>query len=363
MIRDKNLIWGGQVAITASTLPRYIFTKMIQPIGDYVAASNVLTDAEAWYDDWVDPCYVQQAMTGEIWGIPMNLECGLLSYRVDYLKGAGWDKPPETWEEVLECGMAVLQKYGGENVVPMGVALKNFVNAQQGIMHSFQEDIYREEDGLVDVTGPGMKKMLEMYDTWYEAGITPKPFYAEVGSLWEKGKLAMYMHKSSRVPWAQAIWGKEAIGGAAMPRPKDLSAPGRTSWWSYFVPLFTDAPYPQETIDFYLTIFNPDNDVWNKGLLGYGHLIPFKSPWERVVDPDGPLGYLYDAKDQVVNSQAPRLDNLGGITQDMLVPWLEKYLERPQKYAIEEAMEAALKDIRTEAEKQRVTIPLVPVER
>ncbi|HOJ11917.1 MAG TPA: extracellular solute-binding protein [Clostridiales bacterium] len=47
---------------------------------------------------------------GKVYAIPYYLSSTALLYRKDYLKAAGWDKAPETWEKLRQCAKDVTEK-------------------------------------------------------------------------------------------------------------------------------------------------------------------------------------------------------------------------------------------------------------
>lgn len=79
---------------------RWIEAGWIQPITEGVSGMEGRDDMLAGPLD----AYL---VDGEYYALPFFAETGMMAYRKDVLSAAGYDSPPETWEEVLEVAAAV----------------------------------------------------------------------------------------------------------------------------------------------------------------------------------------------------------------------------------------------------------------
>ena len=108
------------VSVGDSNLPNYVYRKLIAPVDP--AAFGYKTQKELI--DAFDPGVLDSFIVdGKLYAIPMDAASISMYYRKDFFKEAGLDsdKPPRTWEEVIEMGK-VLTKTDGGKVVRAGWA-------------------------------------------------------------------------------------------------------------------------------------------------------------------------------------------------------------------------------------------------
>jgi len=119
------------------------------------------------------------AMTydGHIWAVPWYMDGGLLIWRTDLLKRAGYDpsKPPETWMDMVEQGQKVMEMTDGE--------VWGFVESMgrdEQIVCNFVEFIYSnngeiiDDEGNVVVNSPaGSEAAQFMYDLIHKYKVMP----------------------------------------------------------------------------------------------------------------------------------------------------------------------------------------------
>jgi multiple sugar transport system substrate-binding protein len=67
--------------------------------------ARIASDLSA--DDFVAPAWSSGTYEQRQWGVPWYTDAGVLLYRADLLRDAGYDEPPETWEELREMAVAV----------------------------------------------------------------------------------------------------------------------------------------------------------------------------------------------------------------------------------------------------------------
>jgi len=69
----------------------------VEPLDDYIAKSDVIR-LDNMQGPWLGPA----TYNGKIYGIPFHCLDMQLTYRTDLLKKAGYDRPPSTYQEILE---------------------------------------------------------------------------------------------------------------------------------------------------------------------------------------------------------------------------------------------------------------------
>lgn len=102
-------------------------TGMAMPLDELIAADG--QEGQAYIDDFLDGFMLDSYVDGQIYSIPFQRSTMVLFYNKDAFSEAGLDpeKPPTTWEEVVEYG----QKLTNENRYGVGLAL-NSGSAQWG---------------------------------------------------------------------------------------------------------------------------------------------------------------------------------------------------------------------------------------
>ncbi len=106
-----------------STLPDIFFTWAGAFCGDFAAQGNVycLNDAYQAFKDELPEVMMQNASYGENkdhYAVPLTMNIVALFANMDLLKQAGWDKIPETYEDLIKCCDDLL----AAGIIPFGCA-------------------------------------------------------------------------------------------------------------------------------------------------------------------------------------------------------------------------------------------------
>ena len=106
-----------------STLPDIFFTWAGAFCGDFAAQGNVycLNDAYQAFKDELPEVMMQNASYGENkdhYAVPLTMNIVALFANMDLLKQAGWEKMPETYEELTKCCDDLL----AAGIIPFGCA-------------------------------------------------------------------------------------------------------------------------------------------------------------------------------------------------------------------------------------------------
>ena len=105
------------------TLPDIFFTWAGAFCGDFVAQGNVycLNDAYQAYKDELPEVMMQNASYGENkdhYAVPLTMNIVVMFANMDLLKQAGWEKVPETYEELMQC----CEDLKAAGIIPFGCA-------------------------------------------------------------------------------------------------------------------------------------------------------------------------------------------------------------------------------------------------
>ena len=113
-----------KAAMQAGTgLPDIFFTWSMSFLGDFVEAGRVYCldgVLPEFKDELTDTMLANTTYDGAHYGVPLTMNVVTLFANLDLLKKAGWDKAPETYEELMKCCDDLL----AAGIIPFGVAGK-----------------------------------------------------------------------------------------------------------------------------------------------------------------------------------------------------------------------------------------------
>jgi len=168
-------------------IPEFVVLDALENLDPSVDSSNMISPASYFPGIWET-----NRIEGKLYGIPWYVDTRLLFYRTDLLNKIGWERAPETWEEMLEISRQLVKgghsKYGlflplNEWVVPIVLGM------QQG------SEILREKASLGGFSGAEFLEGLEIYDQFFQEGLAPKGM-TEVNNVYQgfqESTFAMYI--------------------------------------------------------------------------------------------------------------------------------------------------------------------------
>ncbi len=121
MARAQAAIQAGQPPDVAILLSTDLYTLLdidgIIPLDDYIASQEGLD-----IDDFFEAFMSNSVSDGKVWGIPWQRSTPILYYNKDAFAEAGLDpdKPPATWDELVEYGHKLMVR-DGDRVTRWGV--------------------------------------------------------------------------------------------------------------------------------------------------------------------------------------------------------------------------------------------------
>ncbi|NQV50143.1 MAG: sugar ABC transporter substrate-binding protein [Candidatus Marinimicrobia bacterium] len=131
-----------------------------------------------------------------LYGIPWYVDTRVLFYRRDLLAKIGWERPPETWDEMLEISRLLIKgghsKYG--IILPLNEwSVPIVLGIQQG------SEILREQASFGAFSGAEFLRGLEIYDQFFQEGLAPKGM-TEVNNVYQGFQEAIFAMYISG-PW------------------------------------------------------------------------------------------------------------------------------------------------------------------
>ncbi len=312
-IRDKKVIWSSYAVDSFFNLYQRIATGMVQPLDDYITASKVEW-AKTWENDLVNKVIKDAGVyKGKFYIFPTKLNFCMVDYNVSMVQGVGYQTFPETWDEVRTMLAKIKKKYGDDGVIPTSINL-DLWRAVGGIFCTFSSKPYTDE-GMVDIDSPEWFNALDLMKSFYTDKLADPALLGtpDEQTVWQKGKMAVQFNYPSWLHLAENAWGRNSYTAANMPRPQP-SDPQRTWMHVDGTYLFANCPYPQETVDWILSILGPRGpaaDSYTTGELARSGSPIYKTYVEsKLVKGSADYPWLYNVYKMAENSQTAPLSPL-----------------------------------------------------
>ncbi len=284
LLKSLTAAKGGQPPSVSVLLPNDFYTMLdadvIEPIDDLVS-----TDADrAWLRGFYPAYLMNNGVGGKVYGIPFQRSTPVMYWNKAAFKDAGLDpdKPPQTWNELVEMGRKLVRRDGSGNVNQWGVGIPST---------SFPEWLFQcftTTNGTVIMNDAGNRtfftdpKVVEALQFWVdlgrkhqvmapgiiEWGTTPRDFFERrIAIMWTTSGNLTNVRKNAQFPFGVAmIPGKAQRGtptgggnfylfkgqsaaqkAAALTFMKWMTSPERAAEWSIATGYVAVTPAAWET--------------------------------------------------------------------------------------------------------------------
>jgi len=354
MVREGQPAWNAKWHMTQFWDMRRMVTEgLIQPIDEYVAGSQLPWASK--YKDMTTPAVYEAGLyDGKQYLLSDYVSRNVVSYRKDYLEKAGWEKPPDTWDEFTKCARDLKKALSSENILPIGLA-PQFYRSVGSTFLSWVKDYNGayDADGKVRYTSDEFKEVLKLFKSWFDEGLTTLDAWANEGDYAEKGMVAMHIGAEFRVPTLRKIWGQNLIDAVNIPTP-NKGMPSRCYWEADGPVVFRNAAYPQQAFDWTCEMLAWEGDVakvWQEfAAYNFGLLTPFPSLNQQLFSGKPEHAWLVKSEEMVKNSWITPRNVSFLIIQDKLPAYEGDYFAG--KIELEDAIQKADEEINTEIDKQ-----------
>lgn len=313
MVRDKNVLWSSYAVDSFFDLYQRIATGLCQPLDPYVNSSNVPW-ARTFKDQYISPVvYDSGVYKGKFYIMPTKLNMTITPYNVSMVQGVGYDTPPETWDEVRVMLHKIKDKYASQDVWPTHVDM-DLWRTIGGMFCSLIDKPF-DDQGMVKLDSPEWFETLDLIKGLYTDKLANPALIGtpEGQTTWQKGKIALIWNYPSWLNLAKTAWGAKAYNATNMMR-KNKGDPNRTWLHVDGTYLLTNAPYPQETVNWMLSMLGPQGkagDAFAAGTVQRSGSPMYKTHIESPIvkgNPDYP--WLYDSYKMMESSTAAPLSPL-----------------------------------------------------
>jgi hypothetical protein len=350
-VRDKNVRWSGHGYVPFFDQFKHIRAGLFTPLDDLLKTSKVPW-AQKQKDVYFAPrVYDSLLLEGKQYFIPMKLNVHVAGWRSDYLKSAGYDTLPKTWDEVDK----MLPKIKSANADVIPFSIQRDLYRALGTTYSTFVDKPLDEQGVFRMDTSEWSDMLTMFKKWIDAGLARFETNDDAVNAWQKGKYALSLSSHSWVRLGRQVWGKDKVAGGIPPQA-NANAPART--WSHVdgAGVFPSAPDGQAALDWVLSIYGPEGapaETWWKGVLTFSGQPVFQSIIDKFVKPNSDITEVGEVLTILPNSQTVSLPQASGyiVSQLKLPEYLDKIFSG--ELSVKEGSSKARDDIMAELAKQK----------
>ncbi|MFH1414820.1 MAG: extracellular solute-binding protein [Elusimicrobiota bacterium] len=183
-------------------IPEFQSMDAFEPLDDHIAGSDLRKE------DFFESSYGIGKINGSLYGIPWYVETRVLFYRTDILEKAGYDSPPETWEEFYNICTALVEDTDGNGEIDRyGISLP--VKDEQSFLPVLWQNggsILDDRLDKITVTGEEFAGAAAFYKKFFDNKAAPTS--TGLGVLWafKEGIYPMFISG----PWMVNIIKKEA---------------------------------------------------------------------------------------------------------------------------------------------------------
>jgi ABC-type glycerol-3-phosphate transport system substrate-binding protein len=356
MVREGKPYWNAKWHMTQFfDMRRMVETGLIQPVEPYVEASS-LPWATKYKEMTTPQVYEAGFYEGHQYGMSDYVSRNVVIYRKDYLEEAGWEKPPDTWDEFTQCARDIKAKLSDRNIVAIGPEppyRRSLHSAFLGWVNSYDEAYDASDHDKVRYTSDKFKEATALFRSWFDEGLTHLDAWQNSGEYMEKGLTAMHIGAEFRVPTVRNIWGRDKLDAVNIPVPK-AGMPSRTNWEADIPVIFRNAEYPQEAFDWICEMLAWEGEVaevWQRfAAYNFGLLTPYPSLNKELFTGKPEHEWLVKSEVMVTNSWVTPRNVSFVVIGDKLGAYLDKIWAR--QLEIDEAIQMADKEINEEIGKQ-----------
>ena len=233
----------------------YAQSDLILPLDDIVAAlgKEDFVPAALGYDTW----------DGHIWGIPFRIETHGVFYNKGMYEAAGLDpeNPPQTWDELVEAGMALSKDGQYGFAITGGGEFGNTIFRSLPFIWMNGGAIINDEGTEVLVNSPETVEAVTFYTDFLKKGISPPSTLQNDGAanrrLFIAETVATYQSGQFDVNSIRQENPDIDIGVMMIPHPEGKDTAAILGGWSFIIP--KDAPNVEDAKKFVEFMGQADN--------------------------------------------------------------------------------------------------------
>lgn len=160
-------------------IPEFVALKALQPLDQLVAASS-----DVPLDDYFEGILETNRLGGTLYGIPWYIDTRLLFYRRDLLRDAGFQSPPQSWDEWREMLAAVKRMVGRDRysaLLPLNEYEPLLVLALQK-----PSELLRDNGRWGNFRSPDFIDTLSFYREMFVNEWAPRMSNTQISNVWDE---------------------------------------------------------------------------------------------------------------------------------------------------------------------------------
>jgi multiple sugar transport system substrate-binding protein len=170
-------------------IPELAALHALEPLGARVRGSAAVQPSDYFAGIWDT-----NVIDGVLYGVPWYVDTRLLFYRTDLLKKAGYDAPPDDWNQWRRT-MSALKAQAGPDRFSILLPLNEF-EPLTALALQQKEPLLREGGGRGNFETAGFRKALGLYVEMFDRGWAPLVSEAQISNVWDefgRGYFAYYI--------------------------------------------------------------------------------------------------------------------------------------------------------------------------
>lgn len=155
---------------------------------------------------------------GKTYGLAYTFSTPMVYYNKDLFREAGLDpeNPPETWEEIKEASLQIVENTGKEGVFPAVYGQFDWI--AQAMIKSNGGEVLSDDRSTIMFGEPEAVEAIAMLRDLVQSGAHTKLSSGDAGSAFNTGDLGMYMNSSAvQARLIPAVEGVFELGAFKMP--------------------------------------------------------------------------------------------------------------------------------------------------
>ena len=144
-------------------------------MGEFAQAGGLMPTPEGLVDeaDFFPGAWGSTEVGGTSYGVPWYVETRVLYYRKDLAEKAGWTKAPESWEELHQFAVDLVEKGGAEYGLNLQPGQTGSWQSVLPFAWSNGAEITNADGTEYTIDSPEMAEALEYYTSYFDEGLSP----------------------------------------------------------------------------------------------------------------------------------------------------------------------------------------------
>ncbi|GAA2120164.1 sugar ABC transporter substrate-binding protein [Nocardioides bigeumensis] len=252
--------------------------------------------------DFFEGAWGSNDVGGTVYGVPWYVETRVLYYRKDLAEKAGWNEPPQSWDDFKQFTKDLMDKGGAEYGISLPPGGTGSWQTMMPFAWSNGASLTNEDGTEYTLDSPEMAEALEYYKSFFDEGITvAKTMDAgELESGFADGTYASFISG----PWhaglvEEAGLSKDEYGVALLPGPE--GSPGTSFVGGGNLAVFADSDNKENAWKYVQWLSDPETQ---QGFYDeVGDLPAVQSAWDSGKLADDPQLQIFG--EQLASTQAP----------------------------------------------------------